>query len=368
MPVFLKSIGFSVLLIGILEGLAEFTAGISKGYFGQLSDHSGRRIPFIRFGYLLSALSKPMMAAFNFPLWIFTARTTDRLGKGVRTAARDAYLSDCTTPEHKGKVFGFHRALDTLGAFIGPVLALIFLYFLPGQYRLLFILAVVPGVISISFTLFLKEKRKKATDETKIKTPFFGFIKYIRNSPREYRMLIGGLLAFTLFNSSDVFLLLRMKDIGLSDDQLILVYIFYNLIYAIFAYPMGFLGDRIGMKKTFITGLLLFAIVYGGMVMVSDIWFSLGLFFIYGIYAAGTESISKAWITNISRKTETATAIGSFTALNSVLTMLASIIAGLTWAYAGPKYTFLISAIATILISIYFIVGVPYLKTQKAGQ
>jgi MFS family permease len=367
MPIFLKSIGFSILLISILEGVAEFTAGFSKGYFGQMSDHSGRRVPFIRLGYLLSALSKPMMALWSFPLWIFGARTADRLGKGIRTGARDAYLSDCTTPEHKGKVFGFHRALDTVGACIGPLVALIFLYFLPGQYRWLFFLAVVPGVISISFTFFLKEKRRSADTPPRQKTSFFGFLKYFRTAPREYRMLVFGLLAFTLFNSSDVFLLLRMKDVGLSDDQTILVYIFYNLIYAIAAYPMGMLGDKMGLKKTFITGLILFALVYGGMVFVFNLWSGLALFFIYGIYAASTESISKAWISNISKKTETATAIGAFTSLNSLLTMLASFLAGIIWTVGGAKYTFALTAIATIIITVYFVIMVPY-KTRAVNS
>jgi MFS family permease len=368
MPVFLKSIGFSILLIGILEGLAEFTAGISKGYFGQLSDRTGRRVPFIRFGYLLSALSKPLMAVFTYPFWIFGARTMDRLGKGIRTGARDAYLSDCTTPEHKGKVFGFHRSLDTVGAFLGPIAALVFLYFLPGQYRLLFILAVIPGLISIAFTLFLKEKRKQAESNPKPKVGFFSFTKYLKASPRDYRLLIGGLLAFTFFNSSDIFLLLRMKDIGLSDEQLILVYIFYNGIYALFAYPMGMLGDRIGLKKTLIIGFFLFAIVYGGMVIVPNLWFSLALFFIYGIYAACTESISKAWITNIVPKAETATAIGSFTALNSVLTMLASFVAGFIWLYAGPEWTFGITSGACLIIIVYFWAAVPYVPITKTSR
>lgn len=362
MPVFLKSIGFSIFLIGLLEGLAEFTAGLSKGYFGQLSDHSGKRVPFIRIGYLLSALSKPLMAVFTFPLWIFGARTLDRLGKGIRTGARDAYLSDCTTPEHKGKVFGFHRSLDTVGAFLGPIAALIFLYFLPGKYRLLFLIAFIPGIISIAFTFFLKERPRLSVSEKKPGPSFLGFIRYLRKSPRNYRLLTAGLLAFTLFNSSDVFLLLRMKDIGLSDDQLILVYIFYNFVYAVFAYPMGILGDRIGLKRTFVTGLVLFAVVYAGMTVVPNLWVGLGLFFVYGLYAASTESISKAWISNISKKSETATAIGTFTAFNSIFTMLASVMAGLIWEFAGPAYTFGLTAVASLLIGGYFILWVPYQK------
>src|SRR5678815_3677378 len=126
-PVYLKEIGFSVFLIGILEGVAEFTAGISKGYFGKLSDEKGIRLPFIKSGYLFSAISKPMMAMFVYPLWIFFASILDRFGKGIRTAARDALLSQQATKETKASVFGFHRAMDTVGAAIGPVIALVFL-------------------------------------------------------------------------------------------------------------------------------------------------------------------------------------------------------------------------------------------------
>ncbi|MGZ5286000.1 MAG: MFS transporter, partial [Flavisolibacter sp.] len=132
MPLYLKTIGFSIVLIGILEGVAEATAGISKGYFGKLSDTSGRRVPFVQIGYAFSAISKPMMAAFIHPLWIFFTRTIDRFGKGIRTGARDAILSDEATPRTKAKVFGFHRSMDTLGAVLGPALALLYLYYNPG--------------------------------------------------------------------------------------------------------------------------------------------------------------------------------------------------------------------------------------------
>ena len=150
-PVYLKEIGFSVFLIGILEGVVNFTAGISKGYFGKMSDEKGVRLPFVKLGYLLSALSKPLMAVFVYPLWIFLVRTIDRLGKGVRTAARDALLSQEATPATKARVFGFHRGMDTVGAAIGPVLALLFLFFYPGDYKTLFYLAFIPGMLSILF-------------------------------------------------------------------------------------------------------------------------------------------------------------------------------------------------------------------------
>ncbi len=174
MPVYLKEIGFSILLIGILEGVAEATAGLSKSYFGKLSDVSGKRLPFVRLGYLLSAISKPMMAVFIYPLWIFFSRTTDRIGKGLRTGARDAMLSDEATPQTKGRIFGLHRAMDTLGAVLGPSVALIYLYFHPGNYAMLFYIAFIPGVIAISFTFLIHEGKKNQNKiHFKICPPFF---------------------------------------------------------------------------------------------------------------------------------------------------------------------------------------------------
>ena len=153
-PVYLREIGFSVLLIGILEGVANFTAGLTKGYFGKLSDEKGLRLPFIKSGYLLSAISKPMMAAFTYPFCVFFARTVDRLGKGLRTAARDALLSGEASPQTKARVFGFHRSMDTIGAAMGPAFALLFLYLYPGSYRTIFLLAFIPGIISVLLIFF----------------------------------------------------------------------------------------------------------------------------------------------------------------------------------------------------------------------
>lgn len=356
MPLYLKSIGFSVVLIGILEGFAEATAGISKGYFGNLSDNIGKRLPFVRWGYFLSALSKPMMAIFTFPLWIFSARTLDRLGKGVRTGARDAMLSDEATPQTKGTVFGFHRSMDTLGAVIGPLSALLFLYYYPAQYKTLFYLAFLPGIIAIVFTFLLKEK--KVTPHGKpVKTYFFDFLKYWKQSPIVYRKLVAGLLVFALFNSSDVFLLLKIKEAGYSDTITIGVYIFYNLIYAVFAYPLGILADRVGLKKILVSGLGVFAMVYTGMALNLNLYIFFALFFLYGIYAASTEGIAKAWITNITDRKDTATAIGTFTSFQSICAMLASTITGLLWFHFGSAMAFATTAIITVAVIIYFLLS-----------
>jgi MFS family permease len=355
MPVFLKSIGFSIVLIGFLEGLAECLAGLGKGYFGNLSDKMGKRVPFIRIGYTLSAISKPLLAVFVFPIWIFFARTLDRIGKGVRTSARDALLSSETTPEHKGKVFGFHRGMDTAGAALGPVAALIFLFHYPGHYRWLFILAFVPGIIAVSLTYFLKENVVEVK-RVKSKLGFFTYFKYWNRANSNYKFLIVGLLIFAFFNSSDVFLLLAVKNKGCSDVQMISYYIYYNLLYALLSFPVGIFADKIGMKKVLIFGLVVFATVYFGFGFANVAWHFAALFLLYAVYAASSEGISKAWITNICNKEDTATAIGFYTSMASIMALLASIVGGLIWFFFGPSVMFLFSGLGTLLVVLYLIV------------
>ena len=364
MPVYLRSIGFSVLLIGILEGIAEATAGLSKGYFGNLSDKKQSRMPFVRWGYSLSAISKPLMALFTFPLWIFFARTLDRLGKGIRNSSRDALLSDETTKENKAKVFGFHRSLDTLGAAIGPFIALIYLYFNPGQYKWLFIIAFLPGLIAISITFLVKEKRKEKA-ETKERVGFLSYLKYWKKGSTVYKKLVIGLLVFTVFNSSDAFLLLALKYNGLSDIQMIGFYIFYNLVYALLSYPLGAAADKLGMKIVLVLGLVVFSIVYSSMAFAHGFWIFGLIFFLYAIYAASTESVAKAWISNICEKSETATAIGFFTSLSSICTLLASVLAGFLWYSFSPAVTFIISGVGVGLVAIYLLFFLPGMKKQN---
>ena len=357
MPLYLKTIGFSVVLIGILEGIAEATAGLSKGYFGKLSDTSGRRAPFVQIGYAFSAVSKPMLAVFVYPLWIFLARTIDRFGKGIRTGARDAILSDEATPETKGKIFGFHRSMDTFGAVLGPLFALLYLYYRPADYKTLFYIAFVPGLFAIVASLFLKEKSKPKDHPPSLRR-FFSFLHYWNESPTAYKKLVSGLLIFTLFNSSDVFLLLKAKEAGLDDTAIIGVYIFYNLVYALFAFPAGMVADKIGLKTVFVTGLAVFGIVYSGMAVSTSVYAFYVLFFLYGIYAAATEGISKAWISNITDKNDTATAIGTFSGFQSICTLLASSLTGLIWYQFGATAAFSITAIVTFFVTIYFLITI----------
>lgn len=366
MPVFLKHIGFSIIFIGILEGFAEAVAGLSKGYFGKLSDKSGKRLPFVQFGYALSAISKPMMAVFIFPIWIFLSRTIDRIGKGLRTGARDAMLSDESTPQTKGRVFGFHRSMDTFGAVIGPCIALIYLYFHPYDYTSLFLIAFIPGILAIIATFLIKEKKQRIKESISLPVNhgtmevskvsiklFLSIIGYWKESPLAYKKLVAGLLAFALFNSSDVFLLLKMKESGLNDTAIIGVYIFYNLVYALIAYPVGIIADKIGLKRILLSGLLLFVVVYIGFAFNQSFIIYFLLFALYGGYAAATESISKAWITNLVNRTQTASAIGTYSGLQSIAALIASSLTGVLWYNFGARPTFLITAAITLCVVFY---------------
>ena len=364
-PVYLREIGFSVFLIGVLEGIVQFLAGISKGYFGQWSDAKGQRLPFVKWGYMLSAIAKPLLAVFVLPVWIFFVRSIDRLGKGVRTAARDALLSQEATPATKGRVFGFHRGMDTAGAAIGPILALLFLFFYPGQYTTLFYLAFIPGLLSVGAIFFIKEKKQPVAVIKK--RHFFSFFSYWKIASPEFKKVAIGFLLFALFNSSDIFLLLITKEtIGSdvihignitfnSDELTIAAYIFYNLLYAIAAYPLGMIADRIGFRKTVLIGFFLFAVVYCGFAFQPSLPEIFLLFTIYGLYAAATEGVMKAWITNLSHNENTATAVGFYTSCESVAVLFASIFAGALWTNFGSQVTFLSTAIITSIVFFYFI-------------
>lgn len=364
MPIYLTSIGFSVVLIGLLEGIAEATTGLSKGYFGQLSDRSHKRTPFIQIGYAFSAISKPMMAMFVFPLWVFFARAIDRLGKGIRTGARDAMLSDESTPATKGQVFGFHRALDTLGAAIGPSMALLYLYFYPGNYRMLFLIAFIPGLLALGTSLFLKDKKRPAEKPVVKPVTFFSFFTYWKQSPSGYKKAVIELLFFSLFNSSDVFLLLKVKE-SVNDDALVIgVYIFYNLIYALFAYPLGIIADKVGLKTILLTGFTLFALMYAGMSVTNELYLFFGLFVLYGMYAAATEGVAKAWISNMVSSRDTATAIGTFAGFQSICMMLSSSLAGIIWFRFGSSVALLVPALASMIVIIYFLL-IGRIKTHE---
>lgn len=347
MPIFMASyLGASMAIIGLIEGIAEVTAGLLKGFFGAVSDKLGKRSIFVLIGYGLSGLVKPLPGIFPQIGSVITARVVDRIGKGIRTAPRDALLGSYSNSENSGAVFGFHRGMDTLGAVFGPLTAILLLHFYPGNYTLIFILAFIPSVFAIGFALKVKEVKilKEARQKYSLK-------EFWHSAPADYKVLLTLFTIFSLANSSDVFLILKSRDIAKTDSTAILGYVFYNIIYAVSSYPIGILADKLGKKRIFIIGLYIFSIVYLGFALNSSFYFMWLLFTLYGIYASSTEGVSKAWISDLVESKYRGTAIGLFTGLNSFAIMFGSILAGILWDQFGSQLPFIISALLSMIIA-----------------
>jgi len=346
-PLFLTAtLGASMAVVGLIEGVAEITAGFLKGYFGALSDKIGKRSIFIIIGYGLSGAVKSMPGILATIPSIVTARIIDRIGKGIRTAPRDALLA-AEANGNTGAVFGFHRAMDTLGAVAGPLAALGLLYFLPGKYQTIYLIALIPSIFAFGFTLTVKEKKTNSiAPKKKLYSQFW------KSAPKEYKRLLIIVVLFSFVNSSDVFLILKSKDVSGSDTTSILGYVFYNFIYAFASYPIGLLADKLGKKKMFSFGLIIFSAVYLGFALSNSSTLMWGLFALYGIYAASTEGVSKAWVSDLISSEYRGTAIGLLTMLSSFAVMLGSILAGILWDQFGSQVPFLLSAIVSLVIAI----------------
>jgi len=349
-PLFLTTVlGASMVVVGIIEGLAEFISGFLKGYFGRLSDKLGKRSIFVTIGYGLSALVKSLPGIFPYISTVFFSRITDRVGKGIRTAPRDALLAG-NADGNTGAVFGFHRGMDTLGAAIGPLVALILLHFYPNDFKLIFLVAFLPSVIAVSFTRAVKDKVTTIKEKQKEH-----YLNVWKSAPSQYKTIIILVTIFSLVNSSDVFLILKSQNVSHSSTLAIIGYILYNIIYAGSSYPMGKISDKLGKKKVFVTGLIIFSIVYLGFAVSPNVDWLWGFFVLYGIYAASTEGIAKAWVSDLIPDEKRGTAIGFLTMLSSFAVMLGSLITGILWDQFGSTVPFVVSSVISFLIAVSFI-------------
>lgn len=356
LPLFLNTVlGAPVAAIGLIEGAAEAISSLMKAASGYLSDKMERRKPLMALGYGVSNILKPLMGFAGSWGQILALRVADRFGKGVRGAPRDALIAESTPQAMRGKAFGFHRAMDTLGAAIGPLSAWLVLQVWPGQYRAVFWWALLPGAVSlILLLLFLRE--------TKPERPASGPV--LRNwsislgqlPPRLRRFILIGTL-FALGNSSDAFLILKAQKMGLAIALVPIAYFTFNISYALLAYPLGALSDRIGRKPLMITGFLAFALIYAGFALANASWMAWPLFVAYGLYYAATEGIQKAHLTDHTPGEIRGTAIGLFSALTGLAALPASLLAGLLWDHLSPAAPFWVGAttagISALLLAVW---------------
>lgn len=344
-PLFLTvSLGAPVVVLGAVEGVAEAIVSVMKGLSGWHCDRMGKRVPYIRWGYGLGAASKPLMAlAFAWPM-VFLARAVDRLGKGLRTTARDALIADSVEASQGGRAYGFHRMMDTSGAIVGVLMALALLALLPGRYRLIFLLAALPGAAAVLLTFRIREATRREATDACSDAPATRPAAHSRpwsGLPAAYWKTLGLLMVFAFANSSDTLLILRAKNLGLSDVQSILGYTLFNVVYAASAYPLGVLSDRFGRWRMVITGWTLYAAVYFGFALgdMDAVWW---LFPLYGLFMGLTEGVGRALIRDKIPEEKKGTAMGIFH-MSIGFTMLAgSVTAGLLWDVVGPKAPFVL--------------------------
>jgi MFS family permease len=342
-PLYLSgTLGAPASIIGVIEGFAETTASILKWVSGALSDRWGKRKPFCIAGYGLAALAKPLMAAaFSWPLVLF-ARVLDRFGKGLRGSPRDALIADSTPAGLRGRAFGFHRSGDSIGAVGGPLLALLLLKLLPGDYRTAFLIAFIPGLLS---TLVLLPVRETAALPAHRPVFSFGIVK--RNPPLRRYLFIT--LIFAIGNSSDMFLILRAKQLGAAPTTAVLLFAVCNLLNVLSAYPAGSISDRVGRKQVLIFGFLLFAAIYlafGLATRLATLWI---LFPAYGVYLGLTDGVSKALVVDVTERAERGAALGAQAAVTGIAALPASIIAGLLWTEIGPAAAFVYGAVTAAI-------------------
>jgi MFS family permease len=361
-PLFLHLVlGAPMVIVGLIEGAAECTASILKVVSGWYSDKTRKRKPFVVAGYSISAISKPLMAlAYGWPL-VLVARLMDRTGKGLRTSARDALIADSSDVAHRGRSFGLHRSMDTIGAVAGPLIALGILYLSGDNYRLVFLVAFIPGLLSIMLvTFFISERKRPVTERISFKFSDFG---------RDYKVFLLITAIFAVGNSSNVFLFLRAENLGFSWYMVILSYVLFNIVSSLGAFPLGTLSDRLGRRNILGAGFVVFGIVYFGFAWVQHSFYIWLLLIFYGLYEALTEGIGKAYVVDLVPSGKRATALGIFHGASGFMMLFASIIAGLLWDILGPSAPFIYGGAAAALSALLLIVLMPgdHRSSQVAG-
>jgi MFS family permease len=323
MPILLTSVlGAPVAVVGIIEGAAEGAASLTKLLSGKIADRVRRR-PLIFMGYGAAAAGKVVIALATIWPLVLVGRVIDRLGKGVRSAPRDALLVENISREDRGKVIGFHRAADTLGAVVGPLIGLLALNIFHGDIRKALWVAVIPAVLSVIFVSFARDTRAKQTRAKDLPEPVPLPARLIR--------LITVLTIFGLANFPDALLLLRVHEVGFSVTGVVGAYVLFNISYSLLAFPAGALSDRLPRHKVYSIGLLCFGVAYLGLALTRSHLLVVLLLIVYGGFAACNDAVGKAWVSTLAPDDAQGWAQGLFQGLTGGAILFAGIWAGLTW-------------------------------------
>lgn len=361
-PLFLSTVlGVNKAVIGAVEGVAEATAGVLKTYSGWLSDRVGKRKSLMLAGYGISTLSRPVMALSATWYQVLAARLIDRTGKGIRGSPRDALIAESSGAGELGRSFGFHRAMDTAGAAIGPLVAAGILLLYAGNYRLVFWASMVPGALAVLvLAKYIKEKGRPrdGAQRPRLSIKAFGF---------RYRAFLVVITVFSLGNSSDAFLILKAGATGIPAHLIPIVYLIFNLVYAMVSIPAGMLSDRVGSERVILLGLVLFGLVYLGFALTSSPAHVWALFALYGVFLGLTEGVERAYVGSIVPPELRATAYGVYHTAKGLAVLPASVAGGALWDAYGPGATFGLGSGAAFLSAALFVAILIIKPTPRRG-
>lgn len=341
--------------VGLIEGVAEATANLLKGVSGRLADRSSKRMPFVFAGYGLAAAAKPLLALVTTWPGVLAARVVDRTGKGLRGPARDAVIVESTPPGSRGAAFGWHRSMDTFGAVLGPLVGLALLRWSGLEYRQLFWVAAIPAGLGVLCLFGVREAAAARPEPESAAAPQRAARKTPNLPMRRFLFVVA---LFSLGNSSNAFLLLRARDLGWSATGVILLYVFFNLAYALVAAPAGRLSDRYGRRKVLAAGLVVSALVYAGFALADSRLWAAVLLPLYGAYAGAFGGAARAFVADLAPADKVASALGTYQMITGFGVLVASIAAGALWSAYGPAAPFVLGA-ATSALAAVALISVP---------
>jgi MFS family permease len=349
-PLYLISLGAGAWVVGLVEGAAETTASLLKVFSGYWSDKIKRRKPFVFAGYSLSSITKPLFALTTSWPFILLVRVIERIGKGIRDAPRDAIVAESADASVRGKAYGFQRAMDGLGSVSGAVLAFVLLPIM--GFRNIFFFAFLPGVIAVLCVLLIKEERKPLIIKKQKPESFQVSLKRL---PWNLKLFVIISTIFALGNFGFAFLLLKAKNIGFTDENAILLYILFYVVYSLFTIPAGILSDRKGRKPVLMAGYVLFSITAIGLILTSQIYAIIILFVTYGIFFAMIDGVQRAFVVDLAPPNLKGTALGAFHTFTGIIALPGGLILGLLWDKISPQATFIFELLLSICSLVLFI-------------
>jgi len=362
LPFFLtRVLGAGAVSLGLVEGAAEAVNSVLKIWSGRVADRARTKRPLVLFGYSVSSIARPFIAITTSWTQVFAVRVLDRVGKGVRGAPRDAMLAAWATPATRGSVYGFHRAMDHLGAVVGPLLASLFLFFFPDRYRTLFALTIVPGAIAVTLVFFVPES---APDRERGVAAGVSPARRTADAPamkmpREFTAFMLVLTLFTLGNSSDAFLLLKLTDAAGSARWVPLMWSALHVVKATVSVAGGRWSDRIGRRTVIAIGWLVYAAVYAGFAMSAALPALLAWFLVYGFYFGFAEGTEKALVADIAPASRLGVAFGVYNAVAGIGALAASVVFGLLWSAFGAAIAFGVGAALALAATALLVLVVP---------